>query len=126
MAMEGRRPMIDRKFAEHFAREWVDSWNSHDLGRILSHYADNFEMSSPFIVAIAGEPSGTLEGKEAVGAYWAKALQLLPDLRFDLLSTLIGVNSITLYYKGARGLAAEVFHFGPDQKVVRAYAHYAL
>jgi SnoaL-like domain len=117
--------MIDRKFAEHFANDWIDSWNNHDLDRVLSHYADDFEMSSPVIVQVAGEPSGALKGKDAVGAYWAKALKLIPDLRFELLSTLIGVNSITLYYKGARGLAAEVFHLGPDKKVIRAYAHYA-
>jgi SnoaL-like protein len=118
--------MIDKTFAEHFASDWIDSWNSHDLSRILAHYADSFEMFSPVIVQIAGEPSGTLKGKSAVGAYWAKALQVNPDLRFSLLSTLIGVNSITLYYRSVRGLAAEVFHFGPDQKVVRAYAHYEL
>ena len=117
--------MIDKEFAEHFAGDWIDSWNSHDLNRILAHYADSFEMSSPMIVQITGEPSGTLKGKDAVRAYWAKALQLNPDLRFELLSTLIGVNSITLHYRSVRGLAAEVFHFGPDQKVVRAYAHYA-
>ena len=117
--------MIDNKFAEHFAREWIGSWNSHDLDRVLSHYADDFEMSSPYIIQIVGEPSGRLRGKKAVGAYWAKALQLIPDLRFELVSTLVGVDSITLYYKGARGLAAEVFHFGPHRKVVRAYAHYA-
>lgn len=118
--------MIDRQFAENFAREWIGSWNSHDLKRVLSHYSDQFEMSSPVIVQIAGEPSGTLKGKDAVGAYWAKALKLVPDLRFELLTTLIGVNSITLYYKGVRGLAAEVFHFGPDRKVERAYAHYGV
>ena len=94
--------MINKTFAEPFASDWIDSWNSHDLGRILSHYSDNFEMSSPVIVQVAGEPSGALKGKEAVGAYWAKALQLNPDLRFELVSTLVGVNSITLYYKGAR------------------------
>jgi len=118
--------MIDKNFAEHFARDWIDSWNSHDLDRILSHYSDQFEMSSPVIIEVAGEPSGTLKGRDAVGAYWAKALSLIPDLWFELLSTLSGVNSITLYYKGARGrLVAEVFHFGSDQKVLRAYAHYA-
>ncbi|MHB8482912.1 MAG: nuclear transport factor 2 family protein [Nitrospiria bacterium] len=117
--------MIDKNFAGHFAREWIDSWNSHDLNRILSHYDDNFEMSSPVIVTIAGEPSGILKGKEKVRAYWAKALEHIPDLRFDLISILVGVNSVTLYYKGARGLAAEVFHFGPDHKVVKAFAHYA-
>lgn len=117
---------IDQHFAEHFAHDWIDSWNSHDLGRILAHYSDDFAMSSPVIVEIAGESTGTLKGRDAVGAYWAKALALLPDLRFELIATLVGVDSITLYYRGARGLAAEVFHFGEDRKVVRAYAHYAL
>ena len=66
-----------------------------------------------------------LKGKAAVRAYWMKALTLIPDLRFELLTTLIGVNSITLYYRSVRGLAAEVFHFGPDRQVISAYAHYA-
>ena len=118
--------MIDKEFAEHFAADWIKSWNNHDLGQVLSHYADDFEMSSPVIIQIAGEPSGMLKGKEAVGAYWAKALELIPDLHFELIATLMGVNSITLYYRGARGrLAAEVFHFGPDGKVDKAFAHYA-
>ncbi|MHB8117081.1 MAG: nuclear transport factor 2 family protein [Acidithiobacillus ferrivorans] len=119
--------MIDKEFAEHFASDWIDAWNSHDLDRILSHYSEQFEMFSPAIIQITGEPSGTLKGKNAVGAYWAKALQLIPDLQFELLSILIGVNSITLYYKGARSrLTAEVFHFGPDYQVLCAHAYYAV
>lgn len=118
--------MIGKAFAEHFAADWIAAWNAHDLDRILSHYADDFEMSSPVIVQIAGEPSGTLRGKIVVGAYWQKALALIPDLQFELISVLAGVGSITLCYKGARGrLAAEVFHFGPGGKVVKAFAHYA-
>ena len=117
--------MIDKTFAAHFVNEWIDSWNSHDLGRILSHYTDEFEMSSPIIVQMAGEPSGTLKGKKAVGAYWAKALAVFPDLHFDHVATFIGANSITLNFKWARGLSAEVFVFGPDMKVTRSYAHHA-
>jgi len=117
---------MDNAFAERFANDWIDSWNSHDLQRILSHYADDFEMSSPKIIQLANEPTGTLRGKAAVGAYWAKALQLIPDLHFELITTLVGVNSITLYYQGAQGhLAAEVFHFSQDQKVIKAFAHYS-
>ena len=102
--------MIEKDFAEEFARNWIESWNSHDLDRILSHYSDQFEMSSPKIIQIAGEPSGTLRGKDAVGNYWAKALDLVPDLRFEVIALLIGVNSLTLTYKGAQGrMAAEVF-----------------
>jgi hypothetical protein len=116
---------MDRAFAERFAADWIDAWNSRDLDRVLSHYADDFDMSSPVIVRVAGEPSGTLRGKAAVGRYWTKALELVPDLHFELITVLAGVTSITLYYKGARGqLAAEVFHFGAGQKVTRAFAHY--
>ncbi len=118
--------MLDKAFVEHFARDWIDAWNSHDLARILAHYHDDFEMSSPFIVQIANEPSGTLKGKEAVGAYWSKALALIPNLRFELVTVLAGVHSLTLYYKGTRGMSAEVFHFGPDRTVLRAFAHYEI
>ena len=117
--------MLDKAFAAGFAAEWIAAWNSHDLARILSHYTDDFEMSSPVIVQIAGEPSGTLKGKSAVGAYWREALARIPDLRFELVTTLVGTGSITLYYSGPRGMSAEVFHFGPEGKVVRAFAHYA-
>ena len=116
---------MERGFAERFARDWIDAWNSHDLERILTHYEDDFEMSSPIITALVGEPSGKLRGKSAVGAYWAKALQKAPDLRFELVTALAGVDSLTVYYKGHRGLCAEVLHFSPGGKVRAAFAHYA-
>jgi hypothetical protein len=122
---ETNEVLMEKGFAERFAKEWVAAWNSHDLERILAHYDDDFEMSSPIITALVGEPSGRLRGKTAVGAYWAKALQSIPNLRFELLTALAGVNSIIVYYSGHRGLAAEVLHFGPSGKVREAFAHYA-
>ncbi|MEQ1560360.1 MAG: hypothetical protein ABL933_15675 [Methyloglobulus sp.] len=41
------------------------------------------------------------------------------------MTTLIGVDSVTLYYKGVRGLSAEVFHFNQEGKITKAYAHYS-
>jgi hypothetical protein len=118
---------MNNTFAEHFANDWIDSWNNHDLPRILSHYADDFTMTSPKIIQLTNEPSGTLRGKAAVGVYWAKALQLIPDLHFELITTLVGVNSITLYYRGAQDrLVAEIFHFNQEQKVTQAFAHYSI
>jgi hypothetical protein len=108
-----------------FAREWVEAWNSHDLDRILSHYADDFQMNSPFIVQLMNEPSGTITGKENVRAYWAKALERIPDLHFDLIEGLTGVDSITIYYQAVLGKrAAEVLFFDENCKVKRAVAHY--
>ncbi|MDP1933046.1 MAG: nuclear transport factor 2 family protein [Gammaproteobacteria bacterium] len=113
-------------FAQTFAQEWIDAWNAHDLALILSHYEDDFEMSSPIIRTLMNEPSGTLQGKSAVGGYWKLALERTPDLHFELQSILVGANSITLTYQGPRGLSAEVFHFAPSGKVAKAFAHYVI
>ena len=117
--------MITREFADKFTQEWIASWNSHDLERILSHYTDDFEMSSPYIAEIVGEPSGVLKGKAGVAAYWAKGLERMPTLHFELHSSLVGAESLVIYYRGARGMAAEIFFFGPNGKVAKACAHYA-
>lgn len=116
--------MLDKKFAEHFGAEWIKAWNSHDLEQILSHYTDDFEMSSPVIAQLAGEPSGILKGKKTIGVYWARALELQPRLRFELAEVLVGACSVTLCYLGPRGKSVEVFFFDADGKVVKAAAHY--
>src|SRR5262245_12032938 len=77
--------MIDRDWAERFASEWIDGWNSHDLERIFSHYTDDFEMSSPFIVEMMKVPSGVLRGKVAIRPYWTAALERKPPIKFELL-----------------------------------------
>ncbi len=116
--------MVDKPFAERFAAEWIAAWNAHDLERILSHYTEDFEMSSPVITQITGERSGRLKGKNAVGAYWKRALELLPNPHFELSEVLVGAGSVTLCYIGPRGKSAETFFFDAGRKVFRAAAHY--
>ena len=117
--------MIEEKFAMDFAHDWINAWNSHDLAKVLSHYGDDFEMISPMIAKVTGNSSGVLKGKVAVGDYWAKALEMVPDLHFELMTVCAGVNSIAIQYRGVGGrIAVEVFSFGPDCKVVKAHAHY--
>jgi ketosteroid isomerase-like protein len=118
--------MISQANAERFAADWVAAWNAHDLDRILEHYADDFEMSSPRIVQFIGEPSGKLNGKKAVGAYWQRALQMRPDLHFRLLDVFAGVDSVCIRYESLGGQpAVEIFEFDSALKVRRAAAHYA-
>ncbi len=116
--------MLTPEFADHFAAEWVAAWNSHDLDRVLAHYSDDFRMSSPFIAALADEPSGNLQGKADVAAYWALALKRIPDLKFTLIHTYLGADSVAIHYQGARGPAVEVFFFDAQGLVSRAAAHY--
>ena len=117
--------MITKAFAAQFAAEWIAAWNSHDLDLILSHYADDFVMSTPFIVRLMDEPSGTLRGKAAVGAYWQRALAAMPDLHFELIEVLYSVESVCIYYRRPRPgqRAVEWFWCGADGKVKQAMAH---
>jgi len=117
--------MITQQFAARFAADWIDAWNAHDLERILAHYTANFEMASPVIAQLMDEPSGMLKGKDAIRAYWAKALARHPAPMFELLHVLVGAESVTLVYRGHRGMSAEVFWFDAHGKVARAAAHYA-
>jgi len=115
---------MNKEFAQNFAREWVEAWNNHDLDKILSHYASDFEMSSPIIKEIANEPSGKLKGIDQVYAYWSKALKMNPNLHFEIKIIFIGENSLVLHYKGHRGLSAEFFNFNENGQVISASAHY--
>lgn len=115
---------MDNKFAQKFGQEWVASWNSHDLNEIFSHYTNDFEMISPVIKQLANEPGGTLKGKATIRAYWSSALERYPDLHFEFQTAFVGVDSVVVFYKGHRGLSAEVFFFDDNGKVTKAYAHY--
>ena len=86
----GNGGTIDRKFAEDFAREWEKAWNAHDLEEILSHYSEDFQMTSPFIPTAMDESTGTLKGKDKVGEYRLKALDRYPELRFQTQMVRLG------------------------------------
>lgn len=117
--------MISHEQARQFAASWISAWNAHDLDRILAHYTDDFEMRSPKIISLAGEPSGKLRGKSAVGAYWRRALALRPDLHFRLLAVFPGVRTICVHYESLdRRPAIEWFEFNAEFKIIKAAAHY--
>ena len=118
------RVRITGDFAERFADEWIAAWNSRDLNRILSHYSDDFTMSSPRIAALTHEASGVLHGKIAVADYWRLALARSPGLRFTLIGVFVGADSVALHYQGTRGPAIEVFFFNELGLVCRASANY--
>lgn len=111
--------------ALHFARDWISAWNAHDLGRILDHYSEDFEMSSPLIAKLTGDARGVLKGKDAVGEYWAGALARFPNLHFEFIRVYVGGRTVCLNYRSInRLLAVEWFCFDDAGKVCRASAHY--
>lgn len=118
-------PLVTPEFAQSFAEEWGAAWNAHDLERILSHYADDFSMASPFIAGVVGEPSGRLSGKEAIRAYWKTALERNPDLRFVLQTVFCGADTVAVLYESVgRRTAIEHFRFNASGLVCEASAQY--
>ena len=118
--------MIDRAFAEQFAKEWITAWNAHDLDAILRHYSDDIVFHSPRIALVMGEKVGAVAGKPALARYWGKALAGAKDLRFTFERLYIGSDSLTIAYSNHRGQsAAETFVFGEDGLVTESIATYA-
>ena len=109
----------------NFAKNWIQSWNSHDMEEILSHYSDDIEITTPMIKLAGGIESGTLKGKKNVKEYWQKALRKIPDLHFELLDVTVGIDSIALYYKSVMNKkAVEVMYFDENMRVKKMMAFY--
>jgi hypothetical protein len=117
--------LIEQSWANEFAKEWIAAWNSHDLDRILSHYVDDFEMSSPLIVERKRDPSGVLRGKSAIRDYWGIGLAANPPLQFELIDVHVRVNTIGILYRSVgRRRVIEVLTFNKDKEVIRGNGLY--
>lgn len=117
---------MNQEQAQEFTTEWLEAWNTHDIDRILSHYADDFEMNSPVIARRVGIQSGQLKGKDKVRDYWLGAFKEYPNLKFELVNVLTGISWVTLNYIGARGTdVAETFIFDSNGRITQVFASYA-
>ena len=118
---------INKEWAKKFANEWVESWNTHDIERILSHYSDDIEMTSPLIMERLKQPNGYLKGKDKVRAYWEIGVNCTPPLKFELIDILLGVDSLTIYYLSVgRRVVAETLQFNGEGKVSKGIAHWSV
>jgi len=108
-----------------FAHDWIDAWNAHDLERILSHYEDEALLTSPVALKLLNG-DGTVRGKAALRAYFLRGLEAYPNLRFDLVDTLWGTETIVVFYiNNVRGnKTAEVMQISPEGMIRRVWANY--
>jgi hypothetical protein len=49
------------------------------------------------------EASDTLRGKDRLRMYWSKALQLLPNLHFELIDMYVSPGSVVVFYQNECG-----------------------
>jgi ketosteroid isomerase-like protein len=106
-------------------REWIAAWNSRDLERVLTLYAEDAEMTSDKIQAFGFDSSGTLAGKAKLRVYWRKGLELLPDLHFTLIDLFISPDSMVVFYTNERGARiCEYLRLDGAGKIVQGSANH--
>jgi hypothetical protein len=111
--------------AHQFAQQWIESWNAHDLGRIMAHYSNDIVFSSPFVKKIAGNESGMLQGSEDLRKYFEAGLAKFPNLQFHLRVVLVGMETVTLVYDSVNDLlAAETMAWNATGEISRVWAQY--
>lgn len=120
--------MLTPDTARAFADSWYASWNAHDLDRIMSHYDQGIEHSSPFIARYHTDPKApSIKGIDVVRGYFAAALGRNPTLAFLPEHLALGIDTVTLIYRRMTGdLAAEIFFFDDAGKIVRSISHYGV
>ena len=118
---------MNRTEMNEFIESWISDWNNHDLESILSHYDESIVLYSPMIVPVTGEAKSSIIGREALRAYWKRALSLAPDLHFELQSVLLGSDALTILYRNQAGRAAsETFVFTDQNLVSLSIATYGI
>jgi len=118
--------MLEERQARELAEHWVRAWNSHDLDRIMAHYADDVVLISPVAVRILGDPSGRVAGKPALRAYFERGLAAYPKLQFELVDLMWGLQSVVLYYVNQTGSkTGEYMEIDSTGKVSKVVANYS-
>jgi len=95
-----------------FVEEWLRCWNDHDVEGVLAHFSDDVVFTSPLAGQLLDGSDGVVRGKHALREYWNLGLSKVPDLRFELIGTYVGVATIVINYRNHRGqLVNEVLTF---------------
>ena len=117
--------MITLDEARQKAVAWCNAWNNRDLDAIMSHYAEDAAFSSPTVVARWKLADGWLHGKAKLRDNFAIGIKA-PDLHFELIDVLLGVNAMCVVYRRETGmLVSDLVEFdehGHHKRVVACYA----
>ena len=106
-------------------RTWVEAWNARDLERVLTLYDEDAVMTSDRIPMLGFDASGTVRGKDALRAYWGKALGLIPNLHFTLIELFVSPDSVVVFYENERGKRiCEYLRVNAAGKIVQGSANH--
>jgi len=94
---------MDHQQARRFAASWVEAWNAHDVDAVLDHFADDAVFISPVAAQLLDDSDGVLRGKPAIGDYWRRGVELIPDLHFEVVGVYVGLSTLVINYRNQKG-----------------------
>jgi len=115
---------MNRKDAQKFAAEWANAWNHRDIETVLQHFHDLISFTSPTALAVSG--LATVNGKNALRAYWMEALRRIKTLHFNVERVVWDAKSreLAIIYiseiDGKSERVSENLTFDPNSLVVSA------
>ena len=115
---------MNRKDAQKFAAEWANAWNHRDIETVLQHFHDLISFTSPTALAVFG--LATVNGKNALRAYWMEALRRIKTLHFSVERIVWDAKSreLAIIYiseiDGKSKRVSENLTFDPNSLVVSA------
>ena len=121
---------IETRFSEPralaYTHEWIAAWNAHDLDRIMGHYGEPLDFTSPLVRERYPQSDGTIRDLVTLRAYFGAGLASAPTLSFTLLEVLRSVGGFVMLYVNARGgHTAEYVELNAHAKATRVIACYA-
>ena len=90
--------MREYKTLAEITKEWIASFNEHNIDKLLSLYHDNAVHYSPRLEAEKPETNGWLRGKEQLKEWWQRSFDELPSLSYELEDFSIGESKVFMEY----------------------------
>ena len=112
-----------------FVDDWLTAWNRHDVDAVLRHFHDDVIFTSPVAARVIPDSKGVVRGKAALREYWSAALEIMPDLHFEIVGLYRGESVLVINYRSQSGglgeMVSEVLEFDGGL-VARGHGTYLL
>ncbi|NBU82170.1 MAG: nuclear transport factor 2 family protein [Flavobacteriaceae bacterium] len=77
---------------------WFESFNAHNLEKLLSLYDDEAQHFSPKLKIRHPETNGLVTGKEALRTWWKDSFDRLPSLHYKVTSLTSNTDRVFMEY----------------------------
>ena len=83
---------------KQIASKWFQTFNEHDLEKLLSLYDDNAQHYSPKLKIRKPETQGLIKGKSALREWWQDAFDRLPSLQYEVIKLTADEEQVFMEY----------------------------